>query len=281
MNKILNCAGKILDLSVPRVMGILNLTPDSFADGGQHNLFDAAISHAHKMVAEGAAIIDVGGESTRPGAQDVSVDEELQRVIPVIERLANELDIPISIDTCKTQVMREAVAAGAGLINDVTALRDEGAVEFVASVGVPVCLMHMQGTPRMMQQDPQYADVTTDVADFLRDRINCCERAGISCDRLIADPGFGFGKTLQHNMQLMRELEKFHELDVPLLVGVSRKSMLGSILDAGVADRLYGSIALQTLAVWKGAHIIRSHDVKAAADAVRTIQAVAGQESGL
>ena len=200
MIKKLDCLGRILDLRTPQVMGILNVTPDSFSDGGQHNNYDAAVKHALQMCAEGAAIIDIGGESTRPGAKAVSLNEELDRVIPVIERLKQEVDIPISIDTFKPDVMREAVAAGAGLINDVNALREEGALEVVASLNVPVCLMHMQGTPRTMQKDPVYENVTMDVKNFLHDRVVDCERAGIPRDKIILDPGFGFGKTLEHNL---------------------------------------------------------------------------------
>ena len=270
----LDCNGRVLNLCTPQVMGILNVTPDSFSDGGQHNNYDAAVKHALQMREEGAAIIDIGGESTRPGAEAVSLDEELERVIPVIEKLKQEVDIPISIDTFKPDVMREAVAAGAGLINDVNALRAEGALEAAASLNVPVCLMHMQGTPRTMQKDPVYENVTMDVKNFLHDRVVACERAGISRDKIILDPGFGFGKTLEHNMQLMRELSVLMGEDLPILVGVSRKSMLGLILDAEPEQRLYGTVALQTMALMQGAHILRSHDVKAAVDCIKTVMAV-------
>lgn len=264
----------MLDLHTPQVMGILNVTPDSFSDGGQHNSYDAAVKHALQMCAEGAAIIDVGGESTRPGAEAVSVNEELDRVIPVIEKLKQEVDVPISIDTFKPEVMREAVAAGAGLINDVNALRAEGALETVASLNVPVCLMHMQGTPRTMQKQPVYDNVTIEVKNFLHERVVACEQAGISREKIILDPGFGFGKTLEHNLQLMRELSTFMDEDLPVLVGVSRKSMLGLILNAEPEQRLYGTVALQTMALMQGAHILRSHDVKAAVDCVKTVMAV-------
>jgi dihydropteroate synthase len=264
----------VLDLRTPQVMGILNVTPDSFSDGGLHNNYDAAVKHALQMREEGAAIIDIGGESTRPGAEAVSLNEELDRVIPVIEKLKQEVDIPISIDTFKPDVMREAVAAGAGLINDVNALRAEGALESAASLNVPVCLMHMQGTPRTMQKNPVYENVTMGVKNFLHDRVIACERAGISRDKIILDPGFGFGKTLEHNLQLMRELSYLLEEDLPLLVGVSRKSMLGLILDAEPDQRLYGTVALQTMALMQGVHILRSHDVKAAVDCVKTVIAV-------
>ncbi len=274
MIKQLNCNGRLLDLRTPQVMGILNVTPDSFSDGGQHNTYDAAIKHAMQMCAEGAAIIDVGGESTRPGAEVVSVDEELGRIIPVIEKLKQEVDVPISIDTFKLQVMREAVAAGAGLINDVNALREDGVLEVAASLNVPVCLMHMQGTPRTMQKEPVYENVTNDVKQFLHERVVACEQAGISRDKIILDPGFGFGKTLEHNLQLMRELSTLMEEGLPVLVGVSRKSMLGAILDAEPDQRLYGTMALQTMALMQGAHILRSHDVKAAVDGIKTFMAV-------
>jgi dihydropteroate synthase len=270
----LDCNGRVLDLRTPQVMGILNVTPDSFSDGGQHNTYDAAIKHALQMHAEGAAIIDIGGESTRPGAEAVSMNEELDRVIPVIEKLKQEVDIPISIDTFKPEVMCEAVAAGAGLINDINALRAEGALETAASLNVPVCLMHMQGTPRTMQKQPGYDNVTFEVKTFLHDRVIACEQAGISRDKIILDPGFGFGKTLEHNLQLMRELSTFMDEGLPVLVGVSRKSMLGLILDAGPDQRLYGTVSLQTMALMQGAHILRSHDVRAAVDCVKTVMAV-------
>lgn len=274
MIKELYCNGLVLDLRTPQVMGILNVTPDSFSDGGQHNNYDAAVKHALQMCAEGAAIIDVGGESTRPGAEAVSLSEELDRVIPVIEKLKQELDVPISIDTFKPDVMREAVTAGAGLINDVNALREEGALAAAASLNVPVCLMHRQGTARTMQKDPVYENVTMDVKNFLHGRVVACEQAGISRDRIILDPGFGFGKTLEHNLQLMRELSAFMNEDLPVLVGVSRKSMLGQILDAEPGQRLYGTVALQTMAIMQGAHILRSHDVKAAVDCIKIVMAV-------
>lgn len=274
MIKQLDCNGRVLDLRTPQVMGILNVTPDSFSDGGKHNNYDAALRHALQMRAEGAAIIDVGGESTRPGAAAVSLDEELSRVIPVIEKLRQELDILISIDTCKPEVMREAVTAGAGLINDVNALRAQGALEMASSLNVPVCLMHMQGSPGTMQQQPVYDNVTLDVKNFLHERIVACEKAGIRRDKIIIDPGFGFGKTLEHNLQLMRELSAFMDEGLPVLVGVSRKSMLGLILDAEPGQRLYGTVSLQTMALMQGAHILRSHDVKAALDCIKTVTAV-------
>lgn len=269
------CAGKRLELERPQVMGILNITPDSFSDGGVFFSADKAVERALAMVDEGAAILDIGGESTRPGAQPVSVQEELDRVIPVVSALASEIDIPISVDTSKPEVMRAAIGAGAGIINDVNALRSEGALEAAASLGVPVVLMHMKGDPRTMQQDPRYQDVLAEVKDYLLNRVSACEMAGIARERIIIDPGFGFGKRLEHNMALLRHLDELVALGFPVLVGVSRKSMIGAILgepDAG--QRLFGGIALATLAAWWGAAIIRTHDVKATQDALRICQAL-------
>ena len=260
-------------------MGILNLTPDSFSDGGRFLARDAALRHAESMVQEGAAIIDIGGESTRPGAMPVSVDEELSRVVPVIEALAGEIPVPLSVDTSKPEVMSEAVSAGAGMVNDVLALRHDGAVETAASLQVPICLMHMQGEPRTMQQDPQYRDVVSDVADFLAERVAVCEAAGIGRERLILDPGFGFGKTLTHNLSLLRHLQRLEALGLPLLVGISRKSMIGSLLDgAPVDERVHGSIAAAVLAVARGAAIIRAHDVGQTVDALKVSAAVLSAE---
>lgn len=275
---LLNCAGKNLDISRPRIMGILNITPDSFSDGGAFFPLDAALAQARKMVAEGADIIDVGGESTRPGARPVSAQEEMDRVIPLIRQLATELSVPISIDTSKADVMREAVASGAGLINDVCALQEEGALAAAADASVPVCLMHMKGKPRTMQDEPRYGDVTREIKQFLSQRVVACEAAGIAKERLLLDPGFGFGKTLEQNLQLLRELGDFSDLEIPLLVGISRKSMIGAILDnATVAQRLYGSLAMAVIAAEKGATIIRVHDVKPTADALRVVAAVMGE----
>ncbi|MEJ2609596.1 MAG: dihydropteroate synthase [Candidatus Thiodiazotropha sp.] len=272
---LLNCAGKPLDLNHPKVMGILNLTPDSFSDGGRFNIWDDALRHAVQMVEEGAAIIDIGGESTRPGAQPVSVDEELERVIPLIEALANEIPVPISVDTSKAQVMREAVSAGAGMINDIMALREPGALQVVAEAGVPVCLMHMQGEPRMMQNAPHYEQVITEVKTFLQARLNACMQAGISHDRVILDPGFGFGKTLAHNLELLKNLDQFESLNLPLLVGISRKSMIGALLgDRPVNERLFGSLAAAVVAAMKGGAIIRAHDVRATVDAMKIVSVV-------
>ncbi|ODB83039.1 dihydropteroate synthase [Candidatus Thiodiazotropha endoloripes] len=273
--KILDCAGKTLDLSQPQVMGILNLTPDSFSDGGRFTARDAAIKHAMQMIDEGAAIIDVGGESTRPGAQPVTAQQEMDRVIPLIETLAGEIPLPISVDTSKAEVMREAVSAGAGMINDVMALRDSGALEAAAEAAVPVCLMHMQGEPRSMQCNPHYDDVVDDVKTFLQQRLDACVASGIPQDRLIVDPGFGFGKTLPHNLALLDGLQNLEQLGVPLLVGISRKSMIGALLgERAVEERLYGSLAAAVMAAMKGSAILRVHDVQATVDALKIVSAV-------
>ncbi|MES9941760.1 MAG: dihydropteroate synthase [Candidatus Thiodiazotropha sp. 6PLUC2] len=273
--QILDCAGKLLDLSQPRVMGILNLTPDSFSDGGRFVARDVALAHARQMVDDGAAIIDVGGESTRPGAQSVSVDEEMDRVIPLIEALAGEVSVPISVDTSKPQVMGEAVSAGAGMINDVMALREPGALSAAAECGVPVCLMHMQGEPRTMQQSPEYGDVVAEVREFLKKRIDACEAAGIAHDNLVIDPGFGFGKTLSHNLELLNKLEQLEDLELPLLVGISRKSMIGTILgDRPIEERLYGSLGAAVVVALKGGAILRVHDVRATVDALAVVSAI-------
>ena len=268
--------GKTLDLSRPRVMGILNVTPDSFSDGGDFVSIAAALRRAREMVDEGVDIIDVGGESTRPGAAPVGEDEELSRVIPVIEGIAGEIPVPLSVDTSKPRVMTEAVAAGAGLINDVWALRAPGALEAAAEARVPVCLMHMQGEPRSMQAAPRYSDVTREVRDFLRGRIQACADAGIPAERLLVDPGLGFGKTLEHNIALLRNLGAISELGVPVLVGASRKSMLGALLDAPVDQRLYGGLAAAVLAVARGARLIRTHDVKPTVDTLKVAGAILG-----
>jgi len=272
---ILHCGAYTLDLARPRVMGILNVTPDSFSDGGRFLDREAALRQGRALVAEGADILDVGGESTRPGAATVSVQEELDRVIPVIEALAGELPVPLSIDTSKPEVIEAAVAAGASLINDVAALRRPGALAAAAEAGVPVCLMHMQGEPGTMQQQPTYRDVVAEVRDFLAGRVAACEAAGIPRDRLLVDPGFGFGKTLAHNLALLRDLRTLHGLGVPVLVGLSRKSMIGALLDgAPVGERLYGSLAAAVLAVERGAAIVRVHDVAPTVQALRIVAAV-------
>ena len=266
-----------LRFNPPIVMGILNVTPDSFSDGGRFIGREAALRRVREMIEEGAQIIDVGGESTRPGAQAVSVEEELERVIPVIEAIRSESDIPVSIDTSKPEVMRAAVDAGASLVNDVRALREPGALAAVAELGVPVCLMHMRGEPRTMQQAPRYDDVVAEVLAFLEARVAACEAAGIPRERIILDPGFGFGKTLDHNLALFRALPRFAATGLPVLVGVSRKSMIGQVLEVPVEERQAGSLALASLAVWLGAAIVRSHDVRETVHAVRMTAAVRGE----
>ncbi len=273
----LECGGKRLDLSRPCVMGILNVTPDSFSDGGVFFSADAALEQARQMVREGAGMIDVGGESTRPGAEPVSVAEETARIVPIIRVLAAELPVPVSVDTSKPEVMRAGVAAGAGLINDVLALQAPGALEAARDVAVPVCLMHMRGEPRTMQQDPVYGDVVAEVLSFLLQRVEACIEGGIPRSRLLIDPGFGFGKSFEHNLQLLRELERFLEPDLPLLVGISRKSMIGTLLDKPVDQRLYGSLAAAVLALQAGASIVRVHDVAPTVDALRIVEAVRGR----
>jgi len=260
---------------VPKIMGILNVTSDSFSDGGLFLSVEAALKQAHQMVQEGADIIDIGGESTRPGAQPVSVQEELDRVMPILTKIRAEAPISISVDTSKPQVMQEAIAAGADMINDVMALRHEGSLATVAtSDKVQVCLMHIQGEPRTMQQKPHYTNVVDEIKTFLLERVQACLKSGIAKNRIILDPGFGFGKTLEHNLLLMKKLHVFTELDYPVLVGVSRKSMIGNILNKPVKERLYGSLALAVLAVSKGASIIRTHDVAATKDALKMTSAV-------
>lgn len=269
---LLTSANRHLDLSKPRIMGILNLTPDSFSDGGRFINTDAALRHALQMVREGATFIDVGGESTRPGASAVSQQAELDRVIPLIERLRQELDCWISIDTSKAVVMREAVAAGADLINDIRALREPNALQVAADSGAAICLMHMQGQPRTMQQAPDYNDVTREVADFLQQRLEAATAAGIVQERVCLDPGFGFGKGLQHNYELLGKLAQLHQLGLPLLVGMSRKSMLGTLLDRDVEHRLPAGLAAHLFALQQGAQILRVHDVQAMADAIAVWQ---------
>jgi dihydropteroate synthase len=265
----------ILDLSIPRVMGILNRTPDSFSDGGAFTDFDAALRHAHAMVEQGADLLDIGGESTRPGAEAIGVQQELDRVIPLVERLAGEIPIPISVDTGKPEVMRAAISAGADMINDVYGLRAPGALQAATECGVPVCVMHMQGEPRSMQQHPHYRDVVAEVKQFLVQRIEACVGNGIPKQSVLIDPGFGFGKNLDHNLALLKHLSELAELGQPLLVGLSRKSMLGTLLGgAGAGQRLYGSITAATLAVLNGAHIVRCHDVGPTVEALKVVTAV-------
>ncbi|WP_394220441.1 dihydropteroate synthase [Alteromonas gracilis] len=261
-----------IGLSHPHVMGILNVTPDSFSDGGQHANVPQAVEHALRMIEEGATFIDVGGESTRPGAPDVSLQEELDRTIPVIEAIAKNTECVISIDTSKADVMREAARAGAGLINDVRALQEQGALQAAADAKVPVCLMHMQGQPRTMQQNPQYSDVVKEVGHFLLDRANACEEAGIPKEMILFDPGYGFGKSLEHNYALVKHLPSLMALGYPVLVGMSRKSMIGNLLNRNVDERLAGSISLATIVAQMGAQIIRVHDVKETADAVNIVK---------
>jgi dihydropteroate synthase len=270
----LQCAGKTLDLSKTCVMGILNVTPDSFSDGGEFLSKERALERAFAMVEEGVDIIDIGGESTRPGASAVSAQEEIDRVVPVIESLAAVLPVPLSVDTSKPAVMRAAVEAGAGMINDVYALRMEGALDVVRSLDVPVCLMHMRGEPRTMQDAPRYDDVVAEVSAFLSARRRVCEQAGVERRRLIIDPGFGFGKTLAHNLALLRDLHLLCRLGVPVLVGISRKSMIGSLLNQAVNDRLYGSLAAAVIAALKGASILRVHDVRPTVDALTIVDAL-------
>lgn len=278
MTRILRCGNRELDLSRPCVMGILNVTPDSFSDGGCHGSRDAALAHARRMLAEGAAIIDVGGESTRPGAAPVSLQEELDRVLPVVEALVRECDVCVSVDTSTPEVMRAAAAAGAHLLNDVRALRRAGALDAACASGLPVCLMHMQGEPGVMQQAPHYDDVVADVAAFLRERMDACIAAGIPHGRLLVDPGFGFGKSLAHNLALLRDLEALAGLGAPVLVGVSRKSMIGAVLGGRpVAERLHGSVGAAVVAAMKGAAILRVHDVGPTVDALAVVAALSGE----
>jgi len=270
----LRCADQILDLATPLVMGVINVTPDSFSDGGQFLDTAAAIEQGLRLAGEGAAILDIGGESTRPGAADVGQEEELQRILPVIERLRARTSAVISIDTSKPGVMRAAAAAGAGLINDVRALREPGALEAAAATDCAVCLMHMQGEPRTMQLAPSYRDVVSEVKAFLAERVQGARAAGLSGDRLVIDPGFGFGKTLEHNLQLLRRLRDLAVDGLPLLAGLSRKSIVGKLIGRPQGERVYGSIALAVIAAQNGASIIRAHDVAATVDALRALAAV-------
>lgn len=255
-------------------MGVLNVTPDSFSDGGQYVSVEAAVARAREMVGEGAVIIDVGGESTRPGAQAVGEQEEIDRVSPVIERIARELDCTISIDTLKPKVMDAACAAGAGLINDVNALRTAGALEIARKHQAAVCLMHMQGEPGTMQDAPKYGDVVREVRDFLAARIDACITAGLSPAQILIDPGIGFGKTLEHNLELLSNLDVFAELNCPLLIGVSRKSMFKALLGAALDQRLNGALSIASIAVWQGAAIVRAHDVRATVEAIQVAVAL-------
>jgi dihydropteroate synthase len=274
--RTLDCAGRVLRLDRPRIAGIINVTPDSFSDGGEFRDAQRAIDHALRLIDEGADLLDIGGESTRPGAQEVSVQDEIARVAPVIEALAKRTSVPIAVDTSKPEVMRAAVAAGAGFINDVCALRRDGSLDAAAALKVPVCLMHMQGEPRSMQQAPHYDDVVSDVRRFLAERIFACEMSGIDKKGIVVDPGFGFGKTIEHNLALLRALDQFAALGVPLLVGLSRKGMIGTLTGREKhSDRTAGSIAAALLAVQKGAAIVRVHDVAATRDALAVWEGVA------
>ncbi|MBI6795697.1 dihydropteroate synthase [Pseudomonas syringae] len=274
----LPCGNRVLDLAHTHVMGILNATPDSFSDGGRYSQLDAALRHAEAMVQAGATLIDVGGESTRPGARPVSASEEVERVAPLVEVITRELDVIISVDTSTPEVMLATAGLGAGLINDVRSLQRPGALEAAASTGLPVCLMHMLGEPGTMQNDPHYDDLVGEVCAFLAERMKQCVAAGIGQQQIILDPGFGFAKTLEHNLSLFKHMEALHALGRPLLVGVSRKSMIGAVLGRPVDQRLSGGLALAVLAMAKGARILRVHDVAETADVVRMIAAVEAAE---
>ncbi|MDV6315507.1 dihydropteroate synthase [Idiomarina sp. HP20-50] len=256
-----------------QVMGIVNVTPDSFSDGGEYNRLNDAVDHVAQLINDGADLIDIGGESTRPGSNSVAEQEELDRVVPLVKAVRERFDVPISVDTTKARVMSESIRAGANLINDVNALREEGALEALSASNVEVCLMHMQGEPRSMQHNPLYDDVVCDVKTFLQERVHACENAGIDRERIWLDPGFGFGKSVRHNYQLLQRLQAFHELQLPLLVGLSRKSMIGHVTGREVKERLAGSLAAATIAAMKGARIIRVHDVKETVDAMKVIAA--------
>lgn len=269
----LESRGLTLDLNYPQVMGILNVTPDSFSDGGRYRQIDSALRHANEMIQAGATLIDIGGESTRPGAEDVSVEEELERVIPVAEAISQNFDVWVSVDTSKAEVMRESARAGVHLINDIRSLQEPGALEAAAESGLPVCLMHMQGMPRTMQQEPHYQNVVAEVDAFLAEQIARCEKGGIAREKIVLDPGFGFGKNLRHNYQLLAHLSDFHHFGLPLLIGMSRKSMIGQLLNVPPSERLVGSIACATIAAMQGAQIIRVHDVKETVEAMRVVEA--------
>lgn len=273
----LRCADQTLDLSRPVVMGVLNVTPDSFSDGGRFLAVESAVAHGLRLVEEGAAIVDVGGESTRPGAAPVAADEELRRILPVVEGLRRAAPrVVISVDTSKSEVIRAVAAAGAGLINDVRALTEPGALQAAAASGCAVCLMHMQGDPRTMQQAPGYVDVVREVKAFLEARVQTCRAAGVPADRLAIDPGFGFGKTLEHNLELLRHLRALTG-ELPVLVGLSRKSIVGTLTGRGAAQRMHGSVALAVIAAMHGARIVRAHDVAATVDALKIVAAVDGR----
>ncbi|HAT3810218.1 TPA: dihydropteroate synthase [Morganella morganii] len=269
----LTARGQTLSLATPQVMGILNVTPDSFSDGGTHNTPDKALEHARKMIAEGATIIDIGGESTRPGAAEVSPEQEAERVIPVVTAIARESDVWISVDTSKALVIREAANAGAHILNDIRSFSEPGALQAAAQSGLPVCVMHMQGEPRTMQQAPHYQNVVREVYTYLETQVARCVAAGIEKNHIILDPGFGFGKTLAHNYQLLDKLDLFHHLGLPVLAGMSRKSMIGQLMDIPPDERVAGSVACAVIAAMKGAQIIRVHDVKETVQAMKVVEA--------
>ncbi|AWH89236.1 MULTISPECIES: dihydropteroate synthase [Limnobaculum] len=269
----LESRGLTLDLNYPQVMGILNVTPDSFSDGGRYRQIENALRHANEMIQAGATIIDIGGESTRPGADEVPTDEELERVIPVAEAIAKNFEVWVSVDTYKPEVMRESHRVGVHLINDIRALQEPGALEVAIESGLPVCLMHMQGMPRTMQHEPQYTNVVSEVDAFFTEHITRCVNAGMDREKILLDPGFGFGKNLRHNYQLLAHLSDFHHFGLPLLVGMSRKSMVGQLLNVPPEQRVIGSIACATIAAMQGAQIIRVHDVKETAEAMRIVEA--------
>ncbi len=269
----LTARGQTLSLATPQVMGILNVTPDSFSDGGTHNTPAKALEHARKMIAEGAAIIDIGGESTRPGAAEVSPEQEAERVIPVVAAIARESDVWISVDTSKALVIREAANAGAHILNDIRSFSEPGALQAAAQSGLLVCVMHMQGEPRTMQQAPHYQNVVREVYTYLEAQVARCVAAGIEKNHIILDPGFGFGKTLTHNYQLLDKLDLFHNLGLPVLAGMSRKSMIGQLMDIPPDERVAGSVACAVIAAMKGAQIIRVHDVKETVQAMKVVEA--------
>lgn len=271
--RVLHCGRFALDLLRPLIMGVVNVTPDSFSDGGKYFSAHAAIDHAHQLIEEGADILDIGGQSTRPGAEPVSVDEELRRVLPIIDALTDR-QVPISVDTMKPEVMTAVIQAGAAMVNDVNALRADAAIEACANSNVGVCLMHMQGSPRTMQLEPTYADVVAEVKAFLLDRAQACERVGIAANRIVIDPGFGFGKNREHNLTLLRHLQVFAKTGYAVLAGLSRKSVLGKITGQEVVSRLPASVAAALLAVQNGAQIVRVHDVRATKDALAILRAV-------
>ncbi|PWC09500.1 dihydropteroate synthase [Brenneria roseae subsp. americana] len=265
--------GSTLDLSRPNVMGILNVTPDSFSDGGKHNTVNTAVRHAQEMISAGATLIDIGGESTRPGADEVSTEEELERVVPVVEALSERFDTWISVDTSKAEVITASAQAGAHLINDIRSLQEPGALEAAAATGLPVCLMHMQGLPKTMQHNPHYDDLMSEIGDFLQHHIDRCVIGNIPKSKLLVDPGFGFGKNLTHNYELLARLGELHRFGLPLLVGMSRKSMIGQLLKVPPLQRVQGSVACAVIAAMQGAQIIRVHDVKETVDAMRIVEA--------